>query len=143
MIAKATNTATGEVFELKVIDFKTLVSAYSAAQEYEKMAKSLKNQLKDMLDDYIDDSGKSEEWNGKQFKRSTIQRMTYDKAVLRKVLDEDTFDLMLKPEKSKVDQYIKENLDTLGEDSTLLRKTMVPDGDPYQQVKLEKLVRDK
>lgn len=141
MIAKATNKITGEVAEFEVTDLKSLMLAYSAAQEYEKVAKSLKDQLKDLLDEYLDENGRSEELDGKQFKRISVQKMTYDKAVLREILDEDTYDLFLKPEKVKIDKWIAENLESLGEDSTRLRKAMVPDGTRYEMVKLEKLER--
>lgn len=142
MIAKATNKTTGEVVEFKVTDLSSLMAAYSAASEYEKVSKRLKEQLKKVLDNYLDDTGKSEELNGMQFKRITIQRQTYDKSILREVLDEDTYDLFMKPEKTKIDNYLSENLESLGDLSTKLRKSMVPDGAPYSQVKLEKLQRD-
>ena len=142
MIATATIPTTGEIFELEVNSLKTLMDAYTMAQEYEKAAKSIKDQLKGELDNYLDENGRSEELNGKMFKRISIQRMNYDKAVLREVLDEDTYDLFMKPEKTKIDKYIAENLETLGDLSTKLRKSMIEDGTRYSQVKLERLVRD-
>jgi len=142
MIAKATIKSTGEVFELQVNDLSTLMLAYTVAQDYEKASKVLKAQLKGELEKYLNDNGRSEELNGKMFKRISIQRMNYDKAVLREVLDEDTYDLFMKPEKTKIDKYIAENLETLGDTSTKLRQAMVEEGVRYSQVKLEKLVRD-
>lgn len=142
MIVKATNKVTGEVWEYSVKELPELFTAYSAAQEYEKMAKSIKDQLKDKIDELVDDNGRSPEYKGKQFKRITVQRQTYDKAVLREVLDEDTYDLMLKPEKAKVDKYIAENLEALGDDSTKLRQSMIEDGKPYTMYRLEKLERE-
>lgn len=142
MIAKALNKVTGEQIEFEVKDLNSLMTAYSAAQEYKKLSESLKDQLKEELEKYLDDNGRSEELNGKIFKRITIQRQTYDKAILRKYLDQDTYELFMKPEKTKIDKYLVENLESLGDLSTKLRKSMVPDGNPYSQVKLEKLDRD-
>lgn len=141
-LISAVNHVTGEIAEFEVDSLKSLMTAYSAAQEYEKMAKSLKEQLKGELDNYLDEHGRSEELDGKQFKRISIQRLTYDKSVLRQVLGEDTAELFLKPEKKKIDEYIAENLESLGEESTKLRNAMIEDGRRYEQVKLEKLIRD-
>lgn len=141
-MVKTTIQSTGEVIELEVEDLKSLMNAYMLAQEYEKASKDIKDQLKELLPAYLDEFGKSDELDGKQFKQVSIQRMTYDKAVLRQVFDEDLLDLFLKPDKSQIDRYIKEHLDELGEDSTKLRKAMIVDGKPYTQVKLEKITRE-
>ena len=65
--------------------------------------------------------------------------MTYDKSVVRQVLDEDVFDLMTKIDKTKLDNYIKDNLSELGDISTELRASLIPDGKPYQVIRLERL----
>lgn len=142
MIAKATIKTTGEVIELEVSDLSSMMTAYTIAQEYEKASKKLKDQLKTELDKYLDENGRSVELNGKQFKSISIQRMTYDKSILREVLDEDTYDLFMKPAKTEIDKFLAENLETFGDASTRLRKSMVADGNPYTQVKLEKLTRN-
>lgn len=143
MIAKATNKYTGEVTELEVSNLKSLMYAYNVAKEYEDVGKKIKDQLKDELENYLDESGKSEELDGQQFKRIPIQRMTYDKSLLRELVDEDTFDVLIKVDKSATDKYLKENLEKLGDISTQLRKSMVVDGKPYSMTKLEKLERNK
>jgi len=142
MQVQAINKITGEVAEFEVSDLSSLMSAYAAAQEYEKVATSLKNQLKKVLPKYLDEFGRSEVLNGRQFKTTTVQRMTYDKAVLRQVLDEDTYDQFMKPEKTKIDKYLAENLEHLGDVSTKLRQAMIADGTPYSVTKLEKLDRE-
>lgn len=138
----AINKHTGEVVELPADTFQEVVTAWQIAKEYEKVSEALKTQLKKLVPEYIDQTGKSEEHNGYMFRVSNVQRMTYDKAVLRQYLDEDVLDLFLQPKKSAVDNYIKENLEQLGETAGILRKSMVEDGKPYQVIKLEKLERD-
>ena len=141
MKLSATNRFSGEVIDVEVTNESELVNAWKLAQEYDKVAKSLKDQLKKIVPKYVED-GKSEEINGHMFRVSNIQRTTYDKAIMREVFDEDTLDLFLKPDKPKVDKYLKENLEQLGKDSTKLRESMIPDGKPYEVIKLERLDRE-
>ena len=136
---KAINKATGEVIELDADTPEQIVEAWKIAQEYEKAAKSLKDQLKKIVPSLVNDDGKSDEINNAVFKINTIQRMTYDKSVVRQVLDEDVFDLMTKIDKTKLDDYIKDNLSELGDISTELRASLIPDGKPYQVIRLERL----
>lgn len=135
----ATNKVTGEVIELPAESLEDLVSSWKIAQEYEKTAKALKDQLKKIVPKYVE-KDRSEEVDNCQFSVKSIQRMTYDKAVLRNNLDEDTFDVLLKVDKTAVDKYLKENLDKLGEISTVIRQSMVADGKPYEVIKLERLI---
>lgn len=141
-IVTAVNKHTGEIVELPVDNFKQLISAWNIAKEYEKVSEALKKQLKELVPDYINEQGKSDECDGYMFKVNHIQRMTYDKSVMRNVLDEDTYDQFLKPDKTALDRFLKENLETLGDVSTQLRKAMIPDGKAYEVIKLEKLSRD-
>lgn len=119
-----------------------IVEAWRIASEYDKAATSLKDQLKKLVPEFINDKGVSEEYKGYAFRSSGVQRWTYDKAILRQVFDEDQLDLFLKPVKKDVDDYLKQHLEELGEDSTKLRNAMIPDGKPYSVIKLEKLKRD-
>lgn len=135
----ATNKATGEVIELEANSIIEIVDAWRIAQEYDKAASALKDQLKKLVPSIIGDRGLSEPVNNHQFRMSTIQRTTYDKSVMREVLDADVFDLLLKPDKPMVDKYLKENLEQLGDISTKLRTSMLADGKPYQVIRLEKL----
>lgn len=139
----ATNKATGEVVELNADSPEQIVEAWRIAQEYDKTAVALKDQLKKLVPDIVGSRGVSDPIGNYQFRVSSIQRMTYDIAVMREVLDPDTFDVLLKPDKPAVDRYIKENLENLGEGSTKLRQAMVADGNPYQVIKLEKLSDEK
>ena len=141
-IITAVNKHTGEVVELKADTFEELVVAWQIAKEYEKVSEALKKQLKELVPNYINDKGVSEEYKGHMFRVSNIQRKTFDKAVMREVLDEDTYDQFLKPDVTNLKKFIKDNLETLGDASTKLSKSMIPDGKPYQTIKLEKLVRD-
>lgn len=137
----AINKATGEVIELPSDTLEQIMDAWKVAQEYDKAAKSLKDQLKMLIPEFVDHTNKSEEVSNFQFKINSIQRMTYDKSVLRENLDEDTFDVLMKPDKGAVDKYLKENAEELGEASHIIRVSMVADGSPYQVIKLERLSR--
>jgi len=135
----ATNKATGEVVELEANTPEQIVQAWQIAQEYEKTSKALKDQLKKLVPDFVGDRGTSDPIGNFQFRVNSIQRMTYDKSIMRNVFDEDTFDLLLEPNKAAVDNYLKEHIDETGEAGTQLRNTMIPVGNPYQVIKLEKL----
>jgi hypothetical protein len=139
MKISATNKATGEMIELDANTPEQIVDAWRVAQEYDKAAAALKDQLKKLVPNIIGPKGVSEPIGDYQFRVSAIQRMSYDTAVMRELLDPDVFDVLLKPDKPAVDRYIKENLEALGENSTKLRQAMVPDGNPFQVIKLEKL----
>lgn len=139
----ATNKATGELIELPSDTPEQIVEAWRIAQEYVKAATSLKEQLKKLVPDVVGDNNTSDDINGFMFRVSTVQRMTYDKAILRTVIeDEDTFDLLTKPDKPAIDRYLKEHLEELGEGSTILRTSMIEDGSPYQVIKLERLSKE-
>lgn len=135
----ATNKATGEVIELDANTPEQIVEAWRIAQEYDKTATTLKNQLKQLVPSIVDAKGTTEPIDGHIFRVTYIQPMTYDKAVLREVFDEDLLDVMLVPAKTTIDKYLKEHLTELGEDSTRLRKAMIPAGKSYQVIRLEKV----
>lgn len=136
----ATNKHTGEVVSLIVNNQEQLVQAWLIAQEYAKVSEKLKDQLKELVPKFVE-SSLSEPIDGYQFRISNIQRKNYDKTVMRDVLDADTFDLLLKPDKPAIDTYLKKNLETLGDVSTRLRETMIAEREPYQVIKLERLDR--
>lgn len=135
----ATNKATGEVVDLPADTPEQIVEAWRMAQEYVKTADRLKDQLKRLVPGIVSAKGVSDPIGNYIFRLSHVQRMTYDKAIMRNVLDQDTFDVLLKPDKAAVDKYIRENLETLGAASTELRRGMIADGPPYQVIKLERL----
>jgi hypothetical protein len=135
----ATNKITGEVIELPSSTTEEIVNAWQIAQEYAKTADSLKDQLKKIVPDHVGSVGTSSVVGNYMFRVSYVQRMTYDKGVMREVLDSDVFDVLLKPDKTAVDKYLKENLESLGEASTVLRQSMIEDGKGYQVIKLEKV----
>lgn len=114
----------------QVIESMILVNDQLKSLDY------VKKQLRDLIIER-DLSGK--EHNDRLVRVSSVQRMSYDKSLLRELLDEDTYDVLVKPDKTAVDTYIKENLEQLGEISTQLRKNMIPEGNPYTIVKIERL----
>ena len=137
----ATNKHTGEVVSLIVNNQQQLVQAWLIAQEYNKVSEKLKAQLKELVPKFVE-SNLSEPIDGYQFRISNIQRKNYDKTVMREVLDADTFDLLLKPDKTAIDTYLKENLESLGDVSTRLREAMIDEGAGYTVIKLERLDRE-
>ena len=134
-----TNKATGELIEIDTSTPEQLVKGWQLAQEYSKTADKLKDELKLLVPILIKDDGKSEDIGKYVFRQSNVQRMTYDKTVLRNTLDEDTFNVLVKPDKPAIDKYIKDNLETLGDVARTLRSAMIPDGKGYQVIKLEKV----
>jgi hypothetical protein len=139
MKISATNKATGEVIELDADTPEQIVNAWRVAQEYDKAATALKEQLKRLVPNIVNDRGVTDTINDHIFRVSYIQPMTYDKAVLRQVFDEDLLDVMLIPAKTTIDKYLKEHLEELGEDSTKLRQAMIPAGKSYTVIRLEKV----
>lgn len=136
----ATVEATGEILTHvaetpeQLIDSLAIVNAYIDA--YEKVKKQLKARADKLIEADTYEHG---DW---LFRRSSVQRQTYDPLVLREVIpDEDTLAGFYKLQKGVVDDYIAEHLGELGEGSSRLRSTMVPDGPAYQVVKLERLTR--
>jgi len=103
-----------------------------------KALERAKDRLKPKVEEILAEQS-THEIDGYQFRRTVIQRMNYDKAVMREVLDADLFDELLVPDKTKVDTYLKENVENLGEVGNRLRKTMQPIGNPYTAIRLEKL----
>ena len=131
---------TGEVIEFSPKTPEEIQETWLLCSEYVKAYETIKSKLKSMIPGIVNDKGITEPLNGYIFRVSNIQRKTYDKAVLRQVIkDEDTLDLLLTVDKTAVDNYLKENLETVGEGSTTLRQSMVSVGKPYQTIKLEKL----
>lgn len=137
----ATIESTGEVLEFGADTPEQLIESYKVLNEYAKALDGIKKKLQAEAMKHAGDRGYFEH-NDYAVRVSSVQRMTYDKAVLREVLDEDTFDLMLEPAKTRVDTYIRENLEDLGDRAKQLRDSMIEAGKPYTVVKLERLTRD-
>ena len=136
---KAEIKTTGEILEFNPKSLKEIQEVWQMANEYIKAYTAIKDQLKPLVEAHVNHNGVSEPVNGYQFRVSNVQRYNYDKAVLRQNLDEDTVDLLLVPDKTAIDKYLKENLEELGDVSTELRNSMVPVGKPYSVVKAEKI----
>lgn len=137
---KVTNKITGEVIELDDDRLDQVVEAWKLASEFEKMGKYIKDKMKPLLSAMINDNGTSDEVNGYMFRQSFVQRMTYDKGAIFEAIDDEDLRLeMLTPNKGFIDNYLKENIDITGDIATILRSSMVPAGDPYTVIKLEKV----
>lgn len=135
---KATNRLTGEIYELADDTPQDIRSSWQILSETIKTLEAAKDKLKPKIADMVDAKGVYD-FGDAMFRQLAIQRTTYDKAVMRDLLDEDTLDLLLAPDKTLVDNYLKENLADLGDVSTKLRDSMIPVGRPYTTIRLEKV----
>ena len=135
---EAVNKASGEVISLPADTPEEILQAWLTAQEYDKVAQSLKAQLKELVPSLLKGKDESDPIQNYTFKRSLVQKQTYDKQAIRDLLDEDTLDLFTKVQKSAVDAYIKEHSDELGDVKYELKKALVPDGKAYEVIKLQK-----
>lgn len=137
----AINKASGEVIELATDTPDQIADAWLTAMEYEKAAKSLKDQLKPLVPPLLNSNDQSAPIGKFMFRRNLVQRQTYDKAVIRNVLDEDALDLVTVVKKSAVDEYIKNHREELGDAIYELKQGMIPDGAAYEVIKLERIER--
>ena len=92
MNVTATNKASGEYISLPANTSEEIVRAYLVAAEYEKVAKSLKDKLKKLLPNAVDEQGRTPEVDGYIIRKYESQRMTYNKMALREVFDDDELD---------------------------------------------------
>lgn len=129
---------TGEVLEFPASTPDDMLATWLTASYYIKAYEKVKDRIKRVIPEFTDSRGLLE-LDGYQFRVTNAQRMNYNKATLRQVFDEDTFDLFMEPNKKAVDEYLKDHLEEMGERSTVIRKSMVPVGKPYQTIRVEKI----
>ena len=134
-----TNKETGEVTSFDTDTMGDLMYAYRYAKELADMSERLKKKLRPLIDAMLDGQDKSEVIDGYQFKQYDMQRRTYNMGTLREVFDEDELSLFLTVNKTKVDNYIKEHLDDLGDNAKYLRDHMELSGSSTVVMKLEKV----
>lgn len=132
---KFVNTITGEQFEFPTDTSDQIIEAYTQAQALEAAAKRAKEKARNLivqrdLDGYI--SG------DRSVKIVNVQRKDYDLSVMREVLDADQFNTFIKPDKTALDTFIKENVEDMPE-AKQLRDTMVDIGDPYVKISVDKI----
>lgn len=131
--------STGEVIEFDPKSPEEIVETWRLVSEYIAAYEKIKDELKKLVPDFVDERG-TYEHGDHMFRVMSVQRKNYDKAALRQVFeDQDLLDTLLQPDKAAIDRYIKEHLDELGEASTTLRQAMVDVGKPYQVIKLERI----
>ena len=137
----ATLRSTGEVLFFRTATPDELVESYKLLNEYAKALEAIKKELQTQAQEIVNEKGVYES-GGYAIRVSHIQRYNYDKAQLRRIFDQDLMDQFLEPAKSRIDTYLKENLEDLGTDAMDLRGSMQPVGKPYTVVKLERLTRE-
>ena len=137
---KYVDKATGEVIELQDDTLEQTIDSLLYAQKTVKAWEAVIKKLKAKAEKQMD--GKTFHEHGDYGLRiSNVQRQTYDIMTLRQHLDEDTVNSFMTLKKTAVDKYLAENLEELGEASTLIRESMQPEGKAYQVIKLERLTR--
>lgn len=143
MKVSATNKSTGEVIELSVNDLSEIMSAWMVMQQYEKLATDLRNQLKDLVRNSVNDSGVSEELDNRIFKVNSIQRTKYNTQKVREALgDEDLFNTFVEVNSTELNKWLKNEVkkQTLDFDvSRAIKEAKEPAGNPYEVIKLETL----
>lgn len=140
MSASATVPSTGEIMSLPAETPEDIIGSLRVVSDYIKAWDSIKKELQKLALEIVDGKGRFEH-DGYLLRTYTTQRMVYDRAVLREAFDDDLLDTFMEPQKSRIDQYLKEHLDELGDMSTKLRTSMVPTGKPYTVVRVERLER--
>lgn len=136
-----TNKVSGESVDLDTSTPDGIVQAWQYAQELDKMSKRLKDELKKAVPTLLVNDSVSDPIGKFMFRRSWTQRKTYDKATLRRFLDEDLLDDFMVIKKGNVDKYIKENHDQIPPDVLrAIKEAEIPDGDAYEVIKLEKVL---
>lgn len=136
---KLVNKLTGEVMELPDSSPEEIKESWLLLSETIKVCEGGKDKLKAKVRSLVNDNGLYD-MGEYQFRVMSVQRYNYDKAVMREALDPDLFDTFLEPNKTAVDRYIKENVEVIGDTATILRKSMLPIGNPYSVTKLERLL---
>jgi len=133
-----TNPLTGEMTDYPTSTPEEIADSWRQAQELEKLAKDLKEELKPFVSPLIHANGTSEIYGGYMFRQSAVQRYTYNKGKLRDFFnDEDLLDTFMAVDKTTVDKYVKENLESLGGFNRT--EFLEPSGMPYSVTKLEKV----
>ena len=131
-----TNELTGEVLEFKTDTAEDVLNSYLELSKYIKTLEQAKKKLQNLAKerDLVDF-----EHNGYAFRLIQRQSKTYDLYQMQQVFDEDLFVEMVKPDKTKIDRYIRENLEDLGEQASQLRQSMIEAGKYSEYIKLEKI----
>jgi hypothetical protein len=137
--AKVTIESTGEIVEFDISSPEKMVESWAYASEYIKAYEKIKDKIKVLMPDHLD-SRDMFEYKDYIMRMTYTQRKNYDKSVMREILNEDEFDLFLKPDAKKLKEYITEEIkngDT--RDWGALAKSMVDEGKPYTTLRLERL----
>lgn len=135
------NKITGEIYELEDSTPEDIKESWLSLSETIKACERAKEKLKPKVSQLLNDK-RLYDFGDYQFRESVVQRQNYDKSVMKETLDPDVLDILLIPDKPRIDTYLKENIESLGEVSTKLRKSMISIGNPYTVIRLEKTKRD-
>lgn len=144
-LAKATVDSTGEILEFEVTTPEQMVEVWAMASDYIKAYEHIKDIIKKKVPEIVNSNNTYEHGNY-MFRISNIQRYTFDKSLMREVMDEDEVDLFLKPDPAKLKKYVAEDIKNGGDrdwGKLTNPKNLIPDGNPYEVIKLESLVSKK
>lgn len=135
--------ATGEIFEFKADTDSDLAASYDQIRELvaalERAKTKIKTQVLQRMEAANDDSI---DLGAYRWRKQIRHYLNYDLATMHRVLDEDMVNELVQPDKTKVDQYIKDSVAGSGaippEAVSELRESMVVDKPPSVAVILEK-----
>lgn len=138
-LLETTVKTTGEVVGVEIGSPEKLIEGYMYVNEVMKAWETIKKQLQDQAREIVGTDG-TYEHAGYRLRVSNVQRQAYDKTLLRAAIqDEDLLNDLMEPNKAAVDRYVKDNLVELGDTAAAIRAALVPSGQPYGVVKLEKV----
>ena len=137
--------ATGEIFEFKADTDMELAQSYDQIRELigalERAKTKIRTQVLQRMEASNDDSI---DLGNYKWRKQIRHYLNYDMTVLRNLLDEDLLNDLVKPDKTKIDQYIKDSVDAdspviPADVATELRATMFAERTPSVAVMLERV----
>lgn len=144
---KVVNVATGEIYEYDWSNDAEQAMAYDGINQTIKALERARDKIKKKVLAEVDDRKRAGDY---EWRIITRNYMNYDISVLRHEVDEDLFNQLVKPNKTAIDELIKEAVAAPTElkDISLsaakqLRDTMIKDKKPSIALKLERITDGK
>lgn len=146
-IINVVNKYTGEVMSFSTARPVDKAQSYLAINETINALERAKDKIKDQILTEIGERGEEDLEVGSSFiwHRQTRRYFNYDLGVMRERLDEDLFNMLIKPDKTKIDEVLAESVKAKKhpviepEIGSELRKTMVEERMPVTALRLERI----
>lgn len=138
------NKHTGEVWDFGWANDEGLAEAYANINETLAALERGRRKLREAVLKQMEKEGVDHRGVGRYIWHKRINRyLNYDLSTMRKVLDEDTLNLLIKPDKPKIDQMLKDSANNPKSPviepkaASALRETMVEERAPAVVLRLE------